>query len=149
MIIHSKAFTQDWEVNPNYLEVEVWPNTTGNIKVNGMSEITLENLLATQNVETSDSQLAIKMPQIKLPVGQHRFNLKIVDDSGNQSSAAQITVIVIDTEAPTAVLDLLDTQGRTITDGRVSFGSGFTLSGKRSVDVGGSIVKYIWEVVPQ
>lgn len=114
-----------------------------------MTDITLETLLADQKVETADSLLTIQMPTQKLPVGQHRFNLTVVDDSGNTSTPALITVIVADTSAPTAVLDLLDAQGRTITDNRVAFGSGFILSGKRSVDVGGVISKFIWEVVPQ
>jgi hypothetical protein len=114
-----------------------------------MTDVTLEELLATTKVETVDSQLVIQMPSQKLAVGQHRFNLTVEDDSGNVSNAAQITLIVVDSTAPTAVLDLLDEQGRTITDGRVAFGSGFILSGKRSVDIGGTVSKYIWEVVPQ
>ena len=114
-----------------------------------MTDIKLEKLLAAQSVETADTDLVIKMPNKKLPVGQHRFNLKVVDDSGNQSSAAQITVIVIDSSAPTAVLDLLDAQGGPASNNRIPFGAGFILSGRRSADIGGSIVKYIWEVVPQ
>ena len=114
-----------------------------------MTNITLEKLLAAQKVETADSQLVIQMPAQKLAVGQHRFSLTVEDDSGNHSQAAQITVIVVDTEAPTAVFDLQDAQGRTIADGRIAFGAGFILSGKRSVDVGGTVSKFIWEVVPQ
>ena len=114
-----------------------------------MTDVTLEELLAATKVETADSQLVIQMPSQKLAVGQHRFGLTVQDDSGNVSNLAQITVIVADTTAPTAVLDLLDEQGRTITDGRIAFGSGFILSGKRSVDIGGTVSKFIWEVVPQ
>jgi hypothetical protein len=114
-----------------------------------MTDVTLEELLATTTVETADSQLVIQMPSQKLAVGQHRFNLTVEDDSGNQSSVAQITVIVVDSTAPTAVLDLQDEQGRIVTDGRIAFGSGFILSGKRSVDIGGTVSKYIWEVAPQ
>jgi hypothetical protein len=114
-----------------------------------MTDITLEALLENNKVETADSLLTVQMPKQKLPVGQHRFNLTVVDDSGNTSSPALITVIVADTSAPTAVLDLLDAQGRTIVDNRVAFGAGFILSGKRSVDVGGAISKFIWEVVAQ
>ena len=71
------------------------------------------------------------------------------DDSGNQSNVAQISVIVLDTTAPTAAPDLQDTQGRIVTDGRVAFGSEFILNGKRSVEIGGTISQFIWEVVPQ
>jgi hypothetical protein len=114
-----------------------------------MTDINLEKLLQEGEVETTDSSLVIKMPNQKLSVGQHRFNLTVEDDSGNSSSTAQITVIVVDSAAPTAIVDLLDESGRQITDGRVSFGAGFVLNGKRSVDVGGTITKYIWEVVAQ
>jgi hypothetical protein len=114
-----------------------------------MTDITLENLLATGQAVTSDSQLTIQMPNQKLSVGQHRFSLTVEDDSGNVSQSALVTVIVTDTAAPTAVLDLRDEQGRAVANGRIEFGSGFILSGKRSVDIGGTISKYIWEVVPQ
>ena len=114
-----------------------------------MTDITLEKLLESQTVSTTDSQLLIQMPNNTLAVGKHSFSLTVEDDSGNTSLPATITVIVVDKEAPTAVLDLHDEQGRTITDGRVSFGAGFMLSGKRSADIGGTIVKYVWEVVPQ
>jgi len=114
-----------------------------------MTDITLEKLLEHQSVETTDSQLVIQMPNNKLKVGKHSFSLAVEDDSGNTSLPATITVIVVDREAPTAVVDLHDEQGRTVTDGRINFGAGFILSGKRSVDIGGTIVKYVWEVVPQ
>ena len=113
-----------------------------------MTDITLEKLLENPKVETTDSQLVIQMPKKKLAVGKHSFNLTVEDDSGNPSTPALITVIVIDSSAPTAVLDLNDANGRLISDGRVSFGSGFILSGKRSADIGGTLAKFIWEVVP-
>lgn len=114
-----------------------------------MTDITLEKLLESQTVSTTDPQLVIQMPKNKLNVGKHSFSLTVVDDSNNPSVPATITVIVVDKEAPTAVVDLHDEQGRTITDGRINFGAGFILSGKRSADIGGTIVKYVWEVVPQ
>jgi hypothetical protein len=114
-----------------------------------MTNITLEELLATEKVETTDSQLVIQMPDQKLAVGQHKFSLSVEDDSGNVSKDAIVTVIVVDTAAPTAVLDLRDAQGRSVADGRIEFGSGFILDGKRSVDIGGTIARFTWEVVPQ
>jgi hypothetical protein len=113
-----------------------------------MTDITLEKLLEAQTVETADSQLVVQMPDQKLQVGRHNFRLTVQDDSGNQSVPATITVIVIDSSAPTAVVDLLDEQGRTVTNGRINFGSGFQLSGKRSTDIGGAITRYVWEMVP-
>lgn len=114
-----------------------------------MTDITLEELLATEKVKTADSQLVIQMPDQKLAIGKHSFSLSVEDDSGNVSTDALVTVIVVDTAAPTAVLDLRDAQGRSIADGRIEFSSGFILDGKRSVDIGGSIASYTWEVVPQ
>jgi len=113
-----------------------------------MSEITLEKLLEAQQVKTADPNLLVTMPGKKLPVGQHRFSLTVADDSGNTSTPAMITVIVIDTEAPTAVLDLKDEQGRTISNSRVNFGAGFVLDGGRSSDIGGKITSYLFEVMP-
>ncbi len=114
-----------------------------------MTAINLDDLLTNPKVETTDSQLIINMPNKKLPVGQHKFQLTVEDDSQNQSQPVLITVIIIDTTAPTAIVDLNDAQGRLVTDGRISFGSDFILSGKRSQDIGGSIVNYIWELLPQ
>lgn len=71
-----------------------------------------------------------------LAVGRHRFQLVVVDDSGNQSEPDEVEVRVVDTEKPTAVLDA---------PSQVKFNTSFALSGKRSVDVGGGrIVTYIW-----
>lgn len=112
-----------------------------------MSTIDLEKILAGQ-VETADSLLEVQMPNKKLPVGTHRFQLTVEDDSGNTSQPTQITVIIADSDAPTAVLDLQDESGRAVTDGRINFGAGFLLSGKRSVDIGGTISRYVWEIIP-
>lgn len=114
-----------------------------------MTDITLEELLATGSAKTPDPRLVIQMPDQKLGVGQHRFSLTVTDDSGNASTPAIITVIVQDTSAPTAVLDLRNEQGRQVTDGRIEFGSGFILDGVRSTDIGGTIESYTWEIVPQ
>ena len=74
-----------------------------------------------------------------LAVGRQIFRLIVVDDSGNQSQADQITVIVADQDAPTAVLS-----GPQI----VGTGKSFKLNGERSFDVGGGkVVQYIWTYV--
>jgi hypothetical protein len=60
----------------------------------------------------------------------------VVDDSGNVSVPALITIQILDTEAPNAVIDGPE---------RVPFGQSFQLSGRRSVDLGGGqIVAYRW-----
>lgn len=77
-----------------------------------------------------------------LPLGANRFQLVVVDSSGNQSSPTVLDVIVRDTSNPTAVLDLVDAAGRRI-DPVVSSGQPFTLSGARSTDLPpGKIVEY-------
>ena len=57
-------------------------------------------------------------------------------------------MIVQDTQAPTAVLDLRNAEGAQVMDGRIEFGSGFILDGSRSTDIGGKIESYTWEIVP-
>jgi len=75
-----------------------------------------------------------------LPTGVHRFQLVVEDDSGNQSAASFIDLIVRDTKRPTAVLDAV---------GPIEYGNNFNLVGNRSSDVPpGKLVKYIWTMVP-
>ena len=72
----------------------------------------------------------------------------MADDSGNVSAPAQVMLIVLDTQAPTAVLTLNDEQGRPLPNNSIAFGRGFILNGKKSVDVGGgNIVSYTWSLV--
>ena len=76
-----------------------------------------------------------------LPVGANRFELVVVDGAGNESSPAVVDVIVRDTSRPTAVLDVVDEQGTRIRP-VVEQGAGFLLSGARSSDPGGEVVRY-------
>ena len=70
-----------------------------------------------------------------LSAGRHRFQLVVEDDSGNSSEPSITDVIVRDTQKPTAVIDA---------PREVELGRSFQLSGRRSTDVGGRIVKYTW-----
>ena len=71
--------------------------------------------------------------------GVYTFQLAVTDDSGNQSEPAQFRLIVADDQKPTAVID-----GPT----RISSTSGFTLSGKRSIDAGGGTIKtFTWTLL--
>jgi hypothetical protein len=72
-------------------------------------------------------------PRNPLPVGAHRFQLVVEDDAGNPSQPAFLNVIVRDTDRPTAVLDMVDSNNRVI-EPVVSAGKGFRLSGLRSTD---------------
>ncbi len=64
-----------------------------------------------------------------LPLGRHTFRLVVVDDSGNSSIPDEVTVIVADSQNPTAVLSAPRSVG---------FGSSFNLDGTRSFDAGPS-----------
>jgi len=82
-------------------------------------------------------------PTAPLPIGVHRFQLVVVDDSGNASVAATIDVVVKDTTAPTAVLMVVGADGKKIDPPVVPFGQSFTLSAAQSTDAGGGkIVEY-------
>ena len=75
-----------------------------------------------------------------LPVGVHRFQLVVEDNSGNLSQPSVVDVVVRDTQNPTAVLDPV---------GPIELGNSFGLSGKRSSDVApGQVVKYSWTMLP-
>lgn len=71
-----------------------------------------------------------------LPIGRQRFRLIVVDDAGNRSAPDEVTVIVADQDAPTAVL-----RAPTL----VGFSRSFELNGAASFDVGGGrLVEYVW-----
>jgi hypothetical protein len=112
-----------------------------------MTTKTLEDIRANP-VKTDDATLTIQMPNDKLKVGGHTFQLVVTDDTGNVSLPATVTLIVVDNQAPTAVLTLSDEQGRALDSNRLPFGTGFILNGNKSVDVGGgNIVSYTWSLV--
>lgn len=70
-----------------------------------------------------------------LAIGRHRFRLVVNDNSGNQSSPDEFEVIVVDSTAPTAVLDA---------PASVAFGAPLQLSGAQSSDTVGRVVRYVW-----
>jgi hypothetical protein len=86
-------------------------------------------------------------PNAPLPVGANRFRLVVVDDSGNESEPAFLDVVVRDEERPTAVLDVVDRNGRRV-EPVVPFGQAFILSGARSSDPPpGRVVEYRFTLV--
>lgn len=68
-----------------------------------------------------------------LPLGPNRFSLVVVDDSGNESEAFTLVVTVADADKPTAVLNMVNSDGKVV-DPQVAFGQTFILSGAASVD---------------
>jgi len=99
-------------------------------------------------ISQSDPLIRVDLtPTSALGVGAHKFQLVVVDNSGNASAPATIDVIIKDTLAPTAVLDVTDATGKRV-DPIVSFGSSFFLSGARSIDAGGGkVVEYRFTLI--
>ena len=80
-----------------------------------------------QPQETDTPNITVELsPEEPLAVGEHKFELVVIDDSGNASEPAIASVIVRDLEKPTAVLDV---------PRQVGFGQSFEISGKRSTDL--------------
>jgi hypothetical protein len=91
-------------------------------------------------VNAPDSALSIIMDQA-LPIGDHFFQLVVVDDAGNPSAPAKWRVTIADTRVPTAKIGGPE---------KVEFGDTFILTGKESSDVPpGKVAKYIWTKVAQ
>jgi hypothetical protein len=70
-------------------------------------------------------------------VGEHTVELVVVDDFGTESQPVMHRVIVRDTVAPTAVVQV---------PAVVPFGQGVTATGAQSFDVGGTIAQYRWRL---
>ncbi len=101
----------------------------------------MPQFVANQTIETPESEIEVTVnPQAPLPVGRHRFQLVVVDDSGNVSEPDVVEVIVKDASKPTAVLQA---------PREVNFGQSFQLTGKQSFDIGGRIVRYRWTLLPR
>jgi hypothetical protein len=101
----------------------------------------MPQFVTNQPIETTEPEVEVTVnPQAPLPVGRHRFQLVVVDDSGNVSEPDVVEVIVKDTSRPTAVLQA---------PREVNFGQSFPLSGRQSSDIGGRIVRYRWTLLPR
>ena len=73
----------------------------------------------------------------------------LVSSSVPQLATANVTVIVLDTTRPTAVIDLINADGSRNPEPvvQVPFGKGFQLSGDRSSDVGGAVKLWNWTLL--
>lgn len=91
-------------------------------------------------IESAEPLIEVTVdPAAPLAVGRHRFQLAVVDDSGNQSLPDTIDVVVRDSRNPTAVLRA---------PSQVEFGVSFQLDGRASSDVPpGKVVKYVFTLV--
>jgi hypothetical protein len=106
-----------------------------------MPQIKATDLQVNQPIEAAapDSSLVIDVDPAKpLKPGTYLFQLEVVDDAGNRSQPTRAKLVVIDDTAPNAIISAPST---------VSVGRTFTLSGKDSTDIGGTIEKFIWTLV--
>ena len=112
-----------------------------------MKTVKLPELVANPIETTPPDNLLEVVSTEGLSVGQHTFSLTVVDSAGNESTAAKVTITVLDTTAPTARLTVLDVNKVATT--KINYGSTFYLSAEGSADtpsedLGGKIVSYIW-----
>lgn len=84
-------------------------------------------------VETTDPTRVVA----PLPLGRHPVTLVVTDDSGNDSPPVSGFITVVDSVAPVAVLDAPLTATADVA---------MALSGTRSTDVGGRVIRYRWTV---
>lgn len=113
-----------------------------------MSKITLEDFQTQGEVKTEDAVLTVTVSANKpLPIGPHVFELQVADEAGNISKAVGVQVVVKDTQAPTAVLNVTDAEGRPLPENVLEFGAGFILNAKGSLDIGSGIASYTWRMV--
>jgi len=90
-----------------------------------------------QTIETKEPTMLVEIDRERpLRPGTIEFMLEVIDDANNLSRPARITITILDTEAPNAIIDGPEA---------VLFGQEFTLSGERSTDLGGGqIIAYRW-----
>lgn len=95
----------------------------------------------------AQSEPQVTVDASSLSAGVHRFQLVVVDDSGNVSEPTFLEIVVTDSARPTAVLDVVDANGRRI-DPTVPAGQPVILSAVRSSDVApGRVVEYRFTLV--
>lgn len=107
-----------------------------------MPRVTSSQLQVNQEIQGSapDATLVVTMDQGRpLVVGTYVFQLVVRDNSDNPSQPTTFRLVVVDEEAPTAIINGPE---------RVRFNGEFTLSGAQSSDVGGgSIARYTWTLL--
>jgi hypothetical protein len=93
---------------------------------------------ASQTTTTGTVEVTVT-PTAPLPPGTHRFQLVVVDDSGNQSDPVTTDVVIKDTIKPVAQIKPVDT---------IQPGQTFSLDGSGSTDtLPGKVVQWIWTML--
>jgi len=102
----------------------------------------MPEFIVNEDVKTDTPTVEVTITDANaLKPGRHRFRLVVIDDSGNSSLPDEITVIVADSENPTAILRGPST---------VRVGTSFELDGGRSFDAGGGVITtFLWTYLGQ
>ncbi|MCX7111117.1 MAG: hypothetical protein NTX45_13520 [Proteobacteria bacterium] len=97
----------------------------------------MATFIINQDVTTDTPTVEVTIdPNNPLPPGRHRFRLIVVDDAGNTSAGDEVSVIIADIDAPTAVLNAPSIVGT---------GKSFNLDGSKSFDQGGGrVTKFVF-----
>ena len=104
----------------------------------------------TTEVKSEEKTLEVVMdPANPLKIGKHVFQLVVVDDSNNPSAAATVTIVVVDRDRPTAVIEVINARNERIPNPTVEipFREQFQLTGEKSTDVGGQVTTYVWTLL--
>lgn len=99
-----------------------------------LSDRPFGNLPAGQSITTTYPTLTLSsFPPAA--AGRYLFQLVVIDDAGNYSAPTQVSTIVLDQHAPTAVLTVPQAN---------DLGRPIMFDARRSFDTGGTIVRYTW-----
>ena len=106
----------------------------------------MAKFIRNKPVKTTTPQVKVELNRNdQLDLGVNRFRLVVVDDAGNESEPAFLEVMVKDNNRPTAQIDLVDGNGKRLTDLTLKQGQQIFLSGERSADdPPGKISDYLW-----
>jgi hypothetical protein len=94
------------------------------------------------DVVTDQPKVEVTASEVNpLPLGTHLFRLFVIDDMGNASLPAEVSIVVADLDNPTALI----TAPRFVTPGIT-----FSLDGSGSFDMGGGkVVQWTWTYLGQ
>lgn len=97
----------------------------------------MAEFIINQDVKTEEPVVEVTIGDGNtLPRGRHRFRLIVIDDSDNASAPDEVEVMVVDQDAPVAILSAPSIAG---------FGRSFEMTGANSFDAGGGrIVSFLW-----
>lgn len=106
----------------------------------------MAKFIRNKPVKTTTPKVKVELNRNdKLDLGVNRFRLVVVDDAGNESEPAFLEVMVKDNNRPTAQIDLVDGNGKRLTNLTLKQGQQILLSGERSADdPPGKVVDYLW-----